>query len=447
MMLETSKLQLPLSGKSNLSVQVGVAHHLEAWTNNTKSAEFKQFLNGYALFIARILGLTKINLIFCKSGGEANQMAIDSSFKKRKNKKAKKVLAFSHTFTQSDYPIIRSSPLSAKACSDEIFAVIVDPALAINPNFFKAFSKLKIPIILDQTENGYSENYGDIITLAPIQSLGIVATKAKTKPTYKLANKVSAIAILSGYYQSLASEQGVPNRSSESLLSSTELLLEVKGSKIKNSEKLEAKYLTKLQKVFLDDEIGDFELQALDAANFETYRKAITHLEIISYEKARQTPISEFELTVNAKSSISFLLFYKKELVGMIFASAMKNYPFEKGLKADPYFKDLKTLYVVDCTIDAKLKGKNLGKFLKYAVTLIAQLRGFKRIEGRIRDRLAKNMLAINLSLGSYCYYYYKNFYLDKELYRDVLFYTTLIQWKSKPKMTKAKLLKLINFH
>src|SRR5690606_31917747 len=55
---------------------------------------------------------------------------------------------------------------------------------------------------------------------------------------------------------------------------------------------------------------------------------------------------------------------------------------------------------------------------------------GVTRIQGRNRARVAKQMITINLSLGSYEQRYLREDYPDEERYRDVVYYTTPLRWE-----------------
>ncbi len=86
---------------------------------------------------------------------------------------------------------------------------------------------------------------------------------------------------------------------------------------------------------------------------------------------------------------------------------------------------------MLDVTLSKKLQGRGLGRDLKYALFLFAQVNGVEKINGRNRDRMAKDMLNINLSLGAVEKFYMQEDYPDFEPYRDVIYYTSSTQWQS----------------
>lgn len=176
----------------------------------------------------------------------------------------------------------------------------------------------------------------------------------------------------------------------------------------------------------------DLELIAINASNFSSFRQQIIDLEKRVYEPARQTDIQLFELTLADKHSICLgLINSKKELQGIAFAGPLKLYPLERGVRMDPNFNDPDSLYMLDVTIDPNQQKSGFGRSLKFALICMAITNGTKRIQGRNRDRLASAMLNINLSLGSIEQNYIKEDYPDFEDFRDVLYYTTKVDWKN----------------
>lgn len=82
----------------NAPVLMGTAQHLEAWTNNSSTTEFKKIRQGMHSFFSRALDWEKLDLTLVNSGAEANETALGYAYLTRKNKNANKVLAFEGSF-------------------------------------------------------------------------------------------------------------------------------------------------------------------------------------------------------------------------------------------------------------------------------------------------------------------------------------------------------------
>ncbi len=166
-----------------------------------------------------------------------------------------------------------------------------------------------------------------------------------------------------------------------------------------------------------------------DSHTFDKYWPKIEALQKSIYEPARQTSKSIFEQT--AKDAINLSMGIEKEgkLLACAFASPLKNYPLEKGVRKDPYFSNPRCLYMVDVTVDKDLQGLGMGRKLKYALSAIATLKGVERINGRNRNKMAAPMFSINLSLGARLIDSIKEDYLDFEGNRDVNYYSCTSKW------------------
>ncbi len=178
---------------------------------------------------------------------------------------------------------------------------------------------------------------------------------------------------------------------------------------------------------------GQGKLVLVTKDNFKDYAKQILKLQKKIYEPARQTPLKLFQKTINAKNYVALVLEKKGALKAIAFGAPPAEYPLESALRADPDFNDPHTLYMIDLTVDGSEQEKGLGKNLKYAVAAFAIHKGFKKINGKNRDLLARQMLAINLSLGSIEQFFRKEHYLDFEKSRDLFYYTTHLQFNSLP--------------
>lgn len=180
----------------------------------------------------------------------------------------------------------------------------------------------------------------------------------------------------------------------------------------------------------------DIQLIEISAENFLNYRQDIINLERLVYEPARQTDIEKFEHTVLNHNSLCLGILNNKDkkLLAIAFAGPLKLYPLERGVRMDPNFEAEDSLYMLDVTVHPELQGSGLGRGLKYALSAMALTKGTKRIQGRNRDRLAAAMININLSLGAYEQTYIREDYPDFEAHRDVLYYTTMAEWR-KPRI------------
>ncbi|MCR9205518.1 MAG: aminotransferase class III-fold pyridoxal phosphate-dependent enzyme, partial [Halobacteriovoraceae bacterium] len=80
------------------SVFMGTTHFLSSWTNNSKTKSFLKLKNAFHSFLMRETGWSHLDMTICNSGAESNEIALGYSYKRRKNQKAKKVLAFEGSF-------------------------------------------------------------------------------------------------------------------------------------------------------------------------------------------------------------------------------------------------------------------------------------------------------------------------------------------------------------
>ena len=167
------------------------------------------------------------------------------------------------------------------------------------------------------------------------------------------------------------------------------------------------------------------EIFTIDKKNFPQYKKNILDLEKRIYEPARQTDIKKFELAAGESNSVCLGMKDENKLIGIAFSSSLKNYPTERGTRRDPEFENPLILYMLDLTIDKKYQGQGLGRQLKYALTALAQAKGYLYIRGNNRDQLAAGMYTINLSLGSYELFYQPWAYQDQKKYCDAIYYSS----------------------
>ncbi|MFG1486744.1 aminotransferase class III-fold pyridoxal phosphate-dependent enzyme [Halobacteriovorax sp. RZ-1] len=176
----------------------------------------------------------------------------------------------------------------------------------------------------------------------------------------------------------------------------------------------------------------NLELIKIDGENFDYYKHKIEEIQRHTYEPTRQTSIEKFKKIAHCKDSIAIaLLSETKQLVGISFAGKISHFPHESGLRLVKYFDNSNTLYMLDTTIVNMEQSQGMGKYLKYALTLLASAYGNDYIYGRNRDIHAGAMLAINCSLGAIIEMRLKENYLDDEEHRDVIIYRQNLKWKN----------------
>jgi len=122
-------------------------------------------------------------------------------------------------------------------------------------------------------------------------------------------------------------------------------------------------------------------------------------------------------------------------MAGITFGAPLKRYPTHRGVRRDPFYDDLNSVYMLDLTVHPEFQGMGLGRILKYAFCLYSLEKGVNRVEGRNRDRLARGMYAINLALGARELMYLEEDYLDDEEFRDAIYYTIPLRW-AKPALS-----------
>jgi 4-aminobutyrate aminotransferase-like enzyme len=206
-----------------------------------------------------------------------------------------------------------------------------------------------------------------------------------------------------------------------------ELFLELKLHILKNGDIDEDKYQKKVLELF--KEATGAELSLINHSQFAEYKDMISELQTKTYEETRQTDISSFEKVTQNPNGLALVALKDGKLAGICFASSLKDFPFERGTRRDPYFNNEKCLYVIDTTVSDEFQSSGIGKNLKYALNLLALVKRTQRIHGRNRDKLASYMLNINLSLGSFEQDYISEDYPDHLGHRDVIYYSTPLLW------------------
>ena len=85
---------------------------------------------------------------------------------------------------------------------------------------------------------------------------------------------------------------------------------------------------------------------------------------------------------------------------------------------------------MLDRTVAPDYRARGLGRILKNAILMLAAERGIEAIHGRNRDRLARAMWAINLSLGGFETRHLVDDYPDDEPHRDCIYYRCPLAWQ-----------------
>ena len=160
----------------------------------------------------------------------------------------------------------------------------------------------------------------------------------------------------------------------------------------------------------------------ITSANYPNFRERILGLQTEIYEPARQSPPEEFDTLFATGRALGLAVLESDEIVGMSFAGPINAFTNERGVTEDPYLENPDVFYSMDLTVVPKYQ-KGLGKIIKRAILLLAVHEGVEAIHGRNRDRLARGMWAINLSLGSYLINLLRNDYPDDGPYRDCFYY------------------------
>lgn len=210
------------------------------------------------------------------------------------------------------------------------------------------------------------------------------------------------------------------------------LILKSKLMTLKNERPSTDFMLNEINQIFKAS--SDFELSIIDQSNYGSFKDRIQKLQVDSYEPTRQTSEERFKQASDSKYGVCLALTKGDELVSISFASSLKDHPLERALRRDPNFEDPSSLYTLDTTVAKEYHGRGIGRQMKYALKLLAMAKGAKSISGRNRDRLAAAMLNINLSVGSYQLFHIEEDYPDFEEFRDVIYYTTELNWEE-PKL------------
>lgn len=166
----------------------------------------------------------------------------------------------------------------------------------------------------------------------------------------------------------------------------------------------------------------------LDQKSYQQYREHILRMQREVYEPARQSPPEEFDMLFSSEKPLGILVLDGETIVAMSFAGRLELFRQERGVTGDPFFGDSHTYYSMDLTVASEFRG-GLGRIMKQAMVLLAIENGVTALHGRNRDRLARGMWAINLSLGSYELQHLPNDYPDDGPYRDCIYYRCPLEW------------------
>ena len=186
---------------------------------------------------------------------------------------------------------------------------------------------------------------------------------------------------------------------------------------------LKEKYPEREKLVSLFNFKEDEELIIFNKGNFEKYSHEIVSIQKQVYEANRQTPIETFKKIIENQNSVAVGILKNKALVGINFSGPIHLFGNEKGLSDHEDFNNPKALYTADTTILPEMKGREMGRNLKYLSIILGLEKGVRVFTGRNRQVHASKMFEINLSLGAFEYKYIKNDYQDDLEFNDVIHY------------------------
>ena len=161
----------------------------------------------------------------------------------------------------------------------------------------------------------------------------------------------------------------------------------------------------------------------INEQNFNLYESAIQEIQREVYEEKRQTSISIFKKITTEKDSVCIGIEKNNQLMAISFSGRINLFGDERGISSHEEFHNPNALYTADTTVLPALRGRDIGRDLKYSTILLGLAKGFNIFLGRNRQVHASKMFNINLSLGAYEYRYIKNDYLDELEYKDVIHY------------------------
>jgi len=163
------------------------------------------------------------------------------------------------------------------------------------------------------------------------------------------------------------------------------------------------------------------------------FRERVEQMQLAVYEPARQSPIEEFDRIFRHDQALAIIIEQGDRIAGMAFAGPLALFVDDiSGVRDDPFHVDPRVFYMLDLTVAKAYRG-GLGRILKQALTLLAVERGVTAIHGRNRDRLARAMWVINLSLGSFTTQYLANNYPGDDAHRDCFYYRCPTTWSHPP--------------
>ena len=174
-------------------------------------------------------------------------------------------------------------------------------------------------------------------------------------------------------------------------------------------------------------------VRIVDKENYVEYRDQILAMQKQVYEPIRQTPAEEFDALFSdtaAIGPISIVVTQSDQIISMAFCGRLALFQNERGVSDDPHLNDDTVYYMVDLTVAEPFRG-GLGRCMKNAIALLAVSKGVTAIHGRNRDRLARGMWAINLSLGSFESKHLADDYQDEREHRDCIYYRMPLRFES----------------
>ena len=168
------------------SVFMGTCHFLSSWNNDPKDPTFLKLKSSFHSFLLRETGWRQLNMTIANSGAESNEIALGYAYARRKNKKAKKVLAFEGSFhgrmlvaLYSTWNKTKREPFTWKGFETMFTEFPELPGSEIHQDFPKNWRKVwdNAPHVNFGTPNEWSE---DAVLDLEVKSLKSVRDKIHT---------------------------------------------------------------------------------------------------------------------------------------------------------------------------------------------------------------------------------------------------------------------------
>ncbi|MEM9411786.1 MAG: hypothetical protein AAGA30_11775 [Planctomycetota bacterium] len=178
------------------------------------------------------------------------------------------------------------------------------------------------------------------------------------------------------------------------------------------------------------------EIIFLNEQNYPEYRDKILEIQKRVYDPVQQNPPEEFDslFTPSEISPLAIAVLHEQQIIAMATCGPIGKFQQRRGVATDPWLNAPAISYMLDLTIE-QTQPTGLSRVLKNAIVQLAASRGITAIHGRNRDRLGREMWAINLSLGAFEIQHLPNDHSDEHEQQDCFYYRLPIAWNpSHPK-------------